>query len=83
MRLDNLKDDDEPEVPTGFGDTVIAPRPDDLADRDDRSPSPLGRRDRFEAEPSTLTREAFDSQATLLTRITLVEDAMTEVGGYK
>ena len=55
---DFTHDDAAPEVPPGFGDTV-APQPDDSADRDDRSPSPLDRRSRFEDQPSTLSREAF------------------------
>ena len=57
--LDDFIHDAAPEVPSGFGDTA-APPPDDTADWGDRSPSPLGRRDRFEDRPrSAISGEAF------------------------
>ena len=64
--LDDFQDD-EPEVSPGFGDIVIAPRPVELAEREERSPSPLGRRQFYHSKsrqpeltsaPSSLSRDA-------------------------
>ena len=55
--LDNFQDD-APDDAQGFGDTALGPaEPDE--NREERSPSPLGRRELRPQQPSTLGPEAF------------------------
>ena len=55
--LENFQDD-EPDDAPGFGDTALGPA-EPVENREERSPSPLGRRELHPPQPSVLGPEAF------------------------